>query len=59
MGALKIIIDVILALVIAVLVFLGVKRGFVKSFFKTTKLFFVILLTILIGSFEQMRERFY
>ena len=51
MGALKIIIDVILALVIAVLVFLGVKRGFVKSFFKTTKLFFVILLTILIGSF--------
>ena len=51
MGTLKIVIDVILALIIAFLVFLGVKRGLVKSFFKSTKIFFVILITILIGSF--------
>ena len=48
---LNIIVDVIIALIIAFTVFLGVKRGLVKSFFKSTKIFFVILVTILIGSF--------
>ena len=50
MNILQIIVDVILALIIGFMVFLGVKRGFVKSFFKSTKIFFVIIVTILIGS---------
>ena len=50
MNILQIIVDVIMVLVIAFLMFLGVKRGLAKSFFKSTKIVFVILLTLLIGS---------
>lgn len=47
---LQILFDVLMALIIALSVFLGIKRGFVKSFFQSTKLFFVIIVTLLIGS---------
>ena len=47
---LQIIIDLVMALIIGLLVFLGIKRGLVKSFFKTTKIIFVILITMIIGS---------
>ena len=50
MELLKIIVDVVIVALAALLVFLGIRRGFVKSFFKSTKIFFVILVTILIGS---------
>ncbi len=50
MDALKIIIDIVMALIIVLLVILGIKRGLVKSFFRSTKIVFVILLTLLIGS---------
>ena len=46
----QIIIDVIMVLIIALLVILGIKRGFVKSFFRSTKIVFVILVTVLIGA---------
>lgn len=51
MNVFQIIMDIIMALIIALLILLGIRRGFVKSFFRSTKVIFVILLTLLIGSF--------
>lgn len=50
MNIFQIIIDVIMVFIIALLVILGIRRGFVKSFFRSTKIIFVILITVLIGS---------
>lgn len=50
MDILKIIFDVVLVLVIGFSVFWGYKRGFVKSFFQSTKLLLVVLVTLIIGS---------
>ena len=47
----QIICDVIIVLIVAFSVLWGYKRGFVKSFFQSTKLLLVILATFLIGSF--------
>ena len=47
----QIICDVIIVLIIAFSVLWGYKRGFVKSFFQSSKLLLVILATFLIGSF--------
>lgn len=43
-------IDVALVLAVLVIVFIGIKRGLVKSFFKSTKFLIVIVITALIGS---------
>ena len=50
MNIYQIIVDVVMVLIIALLVILGIKRGLAKSFFKSTKIIFVILVTVLIGS---------
>ena len=50
MNLFQIIVDVVMVLIIALLVILGIKRGLVKSFFRSTKIIFVILVTVLIGS---------
>ena len=47
---LQILFDILMVLIIAAYVFWSVKRGFVKSFLKSTKLIFVIIVTLLIGS---------
>lgn len=46
----QILLDVIMVLVIVIIVLVAIKRGFVKSFFRSTKLIIVILITSLIGS---------
>ena len=50
MNIFQIISDILIVLIIALSLILGVKRGFVKSFFKSTKLLLVILVTFIIGS---------
>lgn len=50
MNILQIISDVVIALLIVIMVLLGIKRGFIKSVFKSTKMLLVILVTFIIGS---------
>lgn len=50
MNIFQIILEVLMLAVIAISLILGIKRGGAKSFFKSTKLIIVILVTLLIGS---------
>lgn len=50
MNAIQIIVDVLMAVLGIGMIALTVKRGFVKSFFKSTKFILVILITIILGS---------
>ena len=50
MNIFQTILDILMVLIIGVTMILGVLRGGAKSFFKSTKLIIVILVTLLIGS---------
>ena len=50
MSTWQIICDVAMLVIIALMIIIGIKRGFVKSFFKSTKMLIVILVTVLIGA---------
>ena len=50
MNIFQTILDILMVLIIGVIMILGVLRGGAKSFFKSTKLIIVILVTLLIGS---------
>lgn len=50
MNIFQIILDILMVLVIGISLVLGVIRGGAKSFFKSTKLIIVIIVTLLIGS---------
>ncbi len=47
----QILLDILMCLSLAGFVFLGIKQGFIKSFFQYTKLTIVIIITILLGSY--------
>ena len=47
----QILLDILMCLSLAGFVFLGIKQGFIKSFFQYTKLTIVIVLTVLLGSY--------
>lgn len=51
MNTWQIILDVLMCLTLVGFVFVGIKQGFIKSFFQYTKLTIVIVLTVLLGSF--------
>lgn len=46
----QIMIDMAMAACVALIIFLGIKRGLVKSFFRCTKLLIVVIITALVGS---------
>lgn len=46
----QIIIDAVMLVSIAAIIAISVKRGFIKSFFKSVKILIVILVTVLIGT---------
>lgn len=50
MNGIQIALDALMVIVVALTVFITVRRGFVKSFFKSTKFLLVIILTVLLGS---------
>ncbi len=50
MSTWQVIVDIGMVAAIALIIFISIKRGFIKSFFKSTKLLIVIIITALIGS---------
>jgi uncharacterized membrane protein required for colicin V production len=47
----QILLDILMCLSLAGFVFLGIKQGFIKSFFQYTKLTIVIIITMLLGAY--------
>lgn len=47
----QILLDILMCLSFAGFIFLGIKQGFIKSFFQYTKLTIVIIITMLLGSY--------